>query len=186
MIVCYTPRWTPPAACYARWVGSRVPLAPRAGGRPRRSSHCSRAAAFTAPWAAQFMCIARCRPCRPAPPDHAATSLDAPDAASPRPTNRTFVGGARSQIGECGVLLRHQPRRSQLVCTRSPLSSAQPFTQQSTWTSLRAWSLAAHQRQYHAPQPLQRVSASLCAAEACGRRVRLCTAQLYVCTCLVW
>ena len=176
----------PPPPAMPAGSASRLALAPRTGGRPRRSSWCSRAAAFTAPWAAQFMCIARCRPCRPAPADHAATSLDAPDAASPRPTNRTFVGGARSQIGECGVLLRHQPRRSQLVCTRSPLSSAQPFTQQSTWTSLRAWSLAAHQRQYHAPQPLQRVSASLCAAEACGRRVRLCTAQLYVCTCLVW
>ena len=51
-------------------------------------------------------------------------------------------------------------------------------TQPSTRTSLRAWSLAARQRQYCSPQPSQPVSASLCAAEACGSRVILCTAQL--------
>ena len=51
-------------------------------------------------------------------------------------------------------------------------------SQPSTWTILRAWSLAARQRQYRSPQPSQPMSASLCAAEACGSRVILCTAQL--------
>ena len=97
---------------------------------------------------------------------------------SHRPTNRSFAGGAHTPIGACGVLLHPRPRR--ILCVDSSARSPQlsPSTQRSTRTSAPPCSLAARPQQYRAPQPLQCVRASLCAAEACESRVILCTAQL--------
>ena len=100
----------------------------RALGTPRCQLCCSRAAVFTASWAAQLVRIARCRLCRPAPRAHAAASHQRAGCCNRRGRRASsLAGGAWVQNDVLILREHHHPRRSYFVCTRNALSSAQPI-----------------------------------------------------------